>query len=461
MAIDQCRLDNDGVICGNQRISLRELHAEGAKVDHRFSVSRRAYLSPRTIAFNVQGVRLAVHRVTGEIRVLHSVHAADIGRPINPMQCRGQLDGAVAMGYGWALVENMVHDDEGHMVNPQLRNCRVPTFADTPHTDIFFADTIDLIGPLGAKSQGECGINPVAPAVSNALANATGVRFAHLPFTPDRLFAQLLPQERADRQHRHPDHAFGRRAPRTSRAGRARPATSISSFPGFVEQRLMPPNPPLQVDWVILQRFDSHGGCASAGWPRPSARPASRARRRCWSAATTCTSCATMRGRRKPAPVSAVISTRVKPGKEAEYRAWERKIAAAQSKAPGLQGYRFEPPVPGVQEDYVAILRFDSETNLQAWLRFARSESSCSTKPRRSPRNSTPEWRKPASSNGSATPRRGAPAPAVWKMDMIVLLTALPDRVPVGPGVGTPILTGVLSRISRLHCSLATRSASS
>jgi CO/xanthine dehydrogenase Mo-binding subunit/aerobic-type carbon monoxide dehydrogenase small subunit (CoxS/CutS family) len=185
-----CKLDNDAVVCGNKRILLTELHAAGAKVNHRFTVSRRAYLSPRTIAFNVQGVRLAVHRVTGEIRILHSVHAADIGRPINPMQCRGQLDGALAMGYGWALLENMVHD-EGHMVNPQLRNCRVPAFADVPHTDLFFADTIDSIGPLGAKSQGECAINPVAPAVSNALANATGVRFAHLPFTPDRLFARL------------------------------------------------------------------------------------------------------------------------------------------------------------------------------------------------------------------------------------------------------------------------------
>ena len=142
VVIDQCRLENDAVVCGNKRITLSELHAAGAKVDHRFTVSRRAYLSPRTIAFNVQGVRLAVHRVTGEVRILHSVHAADIGRPINPMQCRGQLDGAVAMGYGWALIENMVHD-EGHMVNPQLRNCRVPAFADTPHTDIFFADTID------------------------------------------------------------------------------------------------------------------------------------------------------------------------------------------------------------------------------------------------------------------------------------------------------------------------------
>ena len=188
--LQNCRLDGDAVVCGNRRILLSELHAAGAAIDHRFAVSRKAYLSPRTIAFNVQGVRLAVHRVTGEIRILHSVHAADIGRPINPMQCRGQLDGAIAMGYGWALTENMVHD-EGHMVNPQLRNYRIPAYADTPHTDIFFANTIDTIGPLGAKSQGECGINPVAPAVSNALANATGVRFAHLPFTPDRLFAKL------------------------------------------------------------------------------------------------------------------------------------------------------------------------------------------------------------------------------------------------------------------------------
>ena len=188
--LDKCTLDNEAVVCGKKRISLAEIFAAGAEVKHRFTVSRRAYLSPRTIAFNVQGVRLAVHRVTGEIRILHSVHAADIGVPLNPMQCRGQLDGAVAMGYGWALTENMVHE-EGHMVNAQLRNYRIPAYADTPRTDIFFADTIDSIGPLGAKSQGECGINPVAPAVANALADATGVRFAHLPFTPDRLFAKL------------------------------------------------------------------------------------------------------------------------------------------------------------------------------------------------------------------------------------------------------------------------------
>ena len=186
-----CRLQEDAVVCGNQGIPLPELHEVGTAVGHRFEAKRRAYLSPRSVAFNAHGIRLVVHRITGEVRILHSVHAADIGRLINPAQCRGQIDGAIAMGLGWALTENMVHDDRGALVNPSLRNYRIPSFADVPRSEIFFADTYDAIGPLGAKSQGECAINPVAPAIANALADATGVRFAHLPFTPDRIFAQL------------------------------------------------------------------------------------------------------------------------------------------------------------------------------------------------------------------------------------------------------------------------------
>jgi putative selenate reductase molybdopterin-binding subunit len=185
-----CRLDGDAVVCGNQRIALADLHAAGSKAGHRFDAKRKAYLSPRTVAFNVHGIRLAVHRVTAEIRILHSVHAADIGRLINPMQCRGQIDGAIAMGFGWALTENMAYDG-GTMVNPSLRNYRIPAFADVPRSEVFFADTYDKIGPLGAKSQGECAINPVAPAIANALTAATGVRFPHLPFTPDRIFSKL------------------------------------------------------------------------------------------------------------------------------------------------------------------------------------------------------------------------------------------------------------------------------
>jgi putative selenate reductase molybdopterin-binding subunit len=186
-----CRLDADAVLCGNQRIPLADLHASGTETGHRFVVFRKSYLSPRTVAFNVHGIRLAVHRVTGEIRILHSVHGADIGRLINPMQCRGQIDGAIGMAIGWALTENMVHDEHGRVVNANLRNYRIPAFADVPPSEIYFADTYDKIGPLGAKSQGECAINPVAPAIANALANATGRRFTHLPLTPDRIYADL------------------------------------------------------------------------------------------------------------------------------------------------------------------------------------------------------------------------------------------------------------------------------
>ncbi len=186
-----CRLEHDAIVCGQRRIPLTEIYALGATIGDRFEVRRKAYLSPRSVGFNVQGIRLAVHRVTGEIMILQSVHAADIGRLINPMQCRGQIDGAIAMGLGWALTEKMVYDDNGTMLNPALRDYRIPTLADMPRSEIYFADTHDRVGPLGAKAQGECAINAVAPAVANALADATGVRFAELPLSPDRIFERL------------------------------------------------------------------------------------------------------------------------------------------------------------------------------------------------------------------------------------------------------------------------------
>ena len=137
------------------------------------------------------GVRLAVHRVTGEIRILFNIEAVDAGVVMNPHQLRGQAVGGVVQGIGYALQEKMVYNDAGAVINPTLRNYRIPTFADAPITEVFFADTYDKIGPLGSKSIAENTINPVAPAIGNALKDATGVRFTGLPFTEDRIFARL------------------------------------------------------------------------------------------------------------------------------------------------------------------------------------------------------------------------------------------------------------------------------
>jgi putative selenate reductase molybdopterin-binding subunit len=86
------------------------------------------------------------------------------------------------------------------MVNPALRDYRIPAFADVPRSEVYFADTYDKVGPLGAKAQGECAINAVAPAIANAVFDATGVRFADLPLTADRIFEKLghIPEARGE-----------------------------------------------------------------------------------------------------------------------------------------------------------------------------------------------------------------------------------------------------------------------
>ncbi|MFZ5779684.1 MAG: antibiotic biosynthesis monooxygenase [Pseudomonadota bacterium] len=210
----------------------------------------------------------------------------------------------------------------------------------------------------------------------------------------------------------------------------------VSSFPGFVEQRLMPPNPPLQVDWVILQRF--HAMEDAQRWLASAER-----QQRIEGAAAFLVGrddvhiVRDTEGGRKPAPVSAVISTRVKPGKEAEYRAWERRIAAAQSKAPGLQGYRFEPPVPGVQDDYVAILRFDNQANLQAWLDSpVRRKLVAEAEPLTEEFHARlgtgfEQWFRDEAAGSKPLP--------VWKMDMIVLLLLYPIVFLFGVFVHTPL----------------------
>jgi putative selenate reductase molybdopterin-binding subunit len=188
---DRCELLDGKIIYPRGSISLTDLHARATAEGHKLNTFRKAYAAPRSVSFNVHGFRIATHRVTGEIRILHSVHAADGGTIINPMQCRGQIEGAVAQGIGHALVENMITDAHGEITNPTLRGCRIPSFADVPPTEVFFADTYDVIGPMGAKSMSESPVNPVAPALANALRDATGIRFPELPFSAPRIYAQV------------------------------------------------------------------------------------------------------------------------------------------------------------------------------------------------------------------------------------------------------------------------------
>ncbi|WP_030297403.1 molybdopterin-dependent oxidoreductase [Streptomyces katrae] len=186
-----CSMDDEHVVCGDDRVPLAELVALARARGIRFTAARKAYGSPRSVTSNTHGFRIAVHRVTGEIRILYSVHAADAGVLINPEQVRGQVEGGVAQGIGFALTENFRIDADGVMVNPNLRNYRIPAYADVPRTDLLLVSSADSVGAMHSKGMAECCINPVAPALANALRDATGVRYRELPLTPERIYSRL------------------------------------------------------------------------------------------------------------------------------------------------------------------------------------------------------------------------------------------------------------------------------
>jgi uncharacterized protein len=130
---------------------------------------------------------------------------------------------------------------------------------------------------------------------------------------------------------------------------------AVAAQPGFIKETVIPPSPTAQIDWVILQRFASTE--APVAWLRSDERQRLLAEAQPMLVGRDDvhlvhdSSTGVM-----PAPASAVISTRIRPGQENAYRQWERKIGAAQAKSPGFQGYRVEPPVPGVQDDWLTIL---------------------------------------------------------------------------------------------------------
>jgi CO/xanthine dehydrogenase Mo-binding subunit/aerobic-type carbon monoxide dehydrogenase small subunit (CoxS/CutS family) len=190
--VADCSLQDDAVRCGSATLPLTELLAAARDRCIRFSVSRKAYGSPRSVTSNAHGFRIAVHRVTGEIRILYSVHATDAGVVINPAQVRGQIEGGVAQAIGFALTENFHVDENGAMTNPNLRNYRIPTYADIPRTEVLVVETSDSAGPMGAKGIAESNVNPVAPALANALEDATGIRYRELPLTPERIYRRLI-----------------------------------------------------------------------------------------------------------------------------------------------------------------------------------------------------------------------------------------------------------------------------
>ncbi|MFW0784313.1 molybdopterin cofactor-binding domain-containing protein [Gordonia sp. CPCC 206044] len=187
---DRVVLGPDGALVGERMVSFAEMiEAANAdsRADDRIIASGVESGDLRSIAFNVAAFRVAVDVETGTVRILQSVQSADAGTVMNPQQCLGQVEGGVAQAIGTSLYEEIMLADGVALTNV-FRMYRVPQMADIPTTEVYFADTSDVLGPFGAKSMSESPYNPVAPALANAIRRAIGIRPHELPMSRDRLW---------------------------------------------------------------------------------------------------------------------------------------------------------------------------------------------------------------------------------------------------------------------------------
>jgi xanthine dehydrogenase YagR molybdenum-binding subunit len=138
-------------------------------------------------------VEAAVHSFTGETRIRRMLAVCAAGRILNPKTARSQVIGAMTMGVGAALTEELAVDKRlGFFVNHDLASYEVAVHADIPHQEVIFLDEVDPISsPMKAKGVGELGLCGVGAAIANAIYNATGVRVRDYPITPDKLLDGL------------------------------------------------------------------------------------------------------------------------------------------------------------------------------------------------------------------------------------------------------------------------------
>ncbi|KII30246.1 aldehyde oxidoreductase molybdenum-binding subunit PaoC [Pseudomonas fluorescens] len=193
MAADQAQFVDGQVRVGSKSVPLRNAAQNGVVVAEdsiEFADLAEQY---QQSTFGAHFVEVAVDAATGEVRVRRMLAVCAAGRILNPKAARSQVIGAMTMGVGAALMEELAVDKKlGFFVNHDLAGYEVPVHADIPHQEVIFLDETDPVSsPMKAKGVGELGICGVSAAVANAIYNATGARVREYPITLDKILSSL------------------------------------------------------------------------------------------------------------------------------------------------------------------------------------------------------------------------------------------------------------------------------
>ena len=178
----------DGRSLSFAEVALSSLHQQN---QHQImaTASHTSPLSPPPTA--AQFAEIVVDTKTGKIDVERLLMVVDCGRVINPATAAGQVEGGMAQALGFALTEEMLFDQNGQSLNPNLRDYHIPRASEMPAMDVIFVQTDEPSGPFGAKSVSEISIDGVAPAIASAVHDATCVWMRELPYTPERVKTAL------------------------------------------------------------------------------------------------------------------------------------------------------------------------------------------------------------------------------------------------------------------------------
>ena len=185
---DRQVLTPDGRALTLEQVALSSLHQQD---QHQIiaSASHKSYESPPP--FGAQFVELTVDTETGQVTVERMLMVVDAGRVINPITASGQVEGGLQQVLGFAHCEEMVYDEDGRMVNPRFGPYHVYRSNEMPKLEVMFVQTEEPSGPFGAKSIAEVSMDGIAPAMADAIHDATGVWVRELPFTPERVWRAL------------------------------------------------------------------------------------------------------------------------------------------------------------------------------------------------------------------------------------------------------------------------------
>jgi putative selenate reductase molybdopterin-binding subunit len=185
---DRKAISPDGRSVSLADVALSSLHQRD---QHQImaTASHMSYTSPPPTA--AQFAEVVVDTDTGQVTVERLLMVVDCGRVINPLTASGQVEGGMAQALGFALYEDMLFDQKGHLLNARFGPYHVLKADEMPVMDVIFVQTDEPSGPFGAKSVAEVAIDGVAPALVSAIHDATGVWIRELPAVPERVLNAL------------------------------------------------------------------------------------------------------------------------------------------------------------------------------------------------------------------------------------------------------------------------------